>query len=64
MMPVSSSVVDGRPVRAEFEMSEAAALHFASKQVSFPALRHDDPSRAYGGAKKVLLQVGDELHAG
>ncbi len=64
IVQVSSSVVDGRPLRAEFEMSEAAALHLASKQVSFPALRHDDPTRSYGGAKKVLFPVGDELHAG
>ncbi|MDP3234884.1 MAG: MYXO-CTERM sorting domain-containing protein [Myxococcales bacterium] len=64
VVQVASSVVDGRPLRAEFEMSEAAALHFASKQVSFPALRHDDPTRPYGGAKKVLFPVGDALHAG
>jgi hypothetical protein len=64
IVQVSSSLVDNRQVRSQFEMSEAAALHFAGKQVSFPALRHDDPTRPYGAAKKVLFAVSDELHAG
>lgn len=64
VVQVSSSLVDARPVRAQFEMSEGAAFHFAGKQVAFPALRRDDPTRPLGGAKRLLFPVGDELHAG
>lgn len=63
VVQVSSSLVDARPVQAGFAMSEGAALHLAGKQVNFPALRHDDPSRPYGAAKRMLFPVGDELHA-
>ncbi len=64
VVQAASSLVGTRPVRSDATMSEAAALSLAAKQVPFPALVKEDPSRAYGGAKAFYFAVSDELHAG
>lgn len=63
IVQVSSSLVNQRPVKNEFSMSEAAALSQASKAVPFPALMPNS-ARPFGGATKVFFAVDDELHAG
>jgi len=62
VVQVASSLVHPAKVRGEWAIGPAEALRRAAASVPFPALQAD--GTPYGGSKKALFAVGDELHAG
>jgi len=58
----TSSLVNYREARKTWLIGDTEAIARAAQQTPLPALRDD--GTPYGAAKKVYLQVGDEVHAG
>lgn len=59
---LTSSLVSYRQARKQWVIDGDEALQRAARQVPLPALKPD--GTPYGAARKVFVQVGDEVHAG